>query len=82
MASLAPSSVCTALIDPNWCRTTEEEYATRIGNHTWDLVPRPPSTNIVTGKCLFRRKLTSDGLLDHYKARWVLRAFTYCLGVD
>jgi hypothetical protein len=35
---------------------------------------------VVTGKWLFRHKLTSDGSL--YKARWVLRGFTQRPGVD
>jgi hypothetical protein len=54
------------------------EYAALLANHTWDLVPRPPGTNVVNGKCLFRHKLTSDGSLD----RWVLRGFTQRPGVD
>jgi hypothetical protein len=37
---------------------------------------------VVTGKWIFRHKLASDGSLDHYKARWVLRGFTQCLEVD
>jgi hypothetical protein len=48
--SPVPSSVCTALADPHWCRAMEEEYAALLANHTWDLVPRPPGTNVVTGK--------------------------------
>jgi hypothetical protein len=59
-----------------------EEYATLLANHTWDLVPCPPITNVVTGNWLFRHKLTSDGSLDRYKARWVLRGFTQRPGVD
>jgi hypothetical protein len=60
----------------------EEEYAALLANHTWDLVPRAPGTNVVTGKWLFRHKLTSDGSLDCYKAHWVLRGFTQRPGVD
>jgi hypothetical protein len=37
---------------------------------------------VVTGKWLFHHKLTSDGSLDRYKARWVLRGFTQRPGVD
>jgi hypothetical protein len=37
---------------------------------------------MVTDKWLFRHKLTSDGSLDSYKARWVLRGFTQRPGVD
>jgi hypothetical protein len=60
----------------------EEEYAALLANHTWDLAPRPPGTNVVTGKWLLRHKLTSNGSLDRYKARWVLRGFTQRPGVD
>jgi hypothetical protein len=80
-ASPVPSSVRTALADPHWHRAMQE-YAALLANHTWDLVPRPPGTNVVTGKWLFRHKLTSDGSLDRYKARWVLRGFTQRPGVD
>jgi hypothetical protein len=49
-ASSVPSFVCVALADPHWCCAMEEEYAALLANHTWALVPRPPSTNMVTGK--------------------------------
>jgi hypothetical protein len=54
----------------------EEEYTALLANHTWDLVPYSPGTNVVTDKWLFRHKLTTDVSLDRYKARWVLRGFT------
>jgi hypothetical protein len=81
-ASLVPSSVRTTLTDPHWRCAMEEEYAALLANHTWDLVPCPPGTNMVTGKWLFRHKLTSDGSLDHYKENWVLQGFTQRPGVD
>jgi hypothetical protein len=37
---------------------------------------------VVTDKWLFRHKLTSDGSLDRYKARWVLWGFTQRPGVE
>jgi hypothetical protein len=60
----------------------EEEYVSLLDNHTWDLVPRPPGTSMVTSKCIFHHKLTSDGSLDLYKARWILWGFTQCPKVD
>ena len=45
-------------------------------------MPRPRGANIVTGKWVFRHKLKPDGSLDRYKARWVVRGFTQCAGID
>jgi hypothetical protein len=80
-ASPVPSSARTTLADPHW-RRAMEEYTALPANHTWDLMPCPLGTNVVTSKWLFRHKLTSDGSFDHYKARSVLRGFTQRPGVD
>jgi hypothetical protein len=60
----------------------EQEYSALIGNHTWDLLPRPPHCNVVTGKWVFKHKFKADGSLERYKARWVLRGFTQRPGID
>jgi hypothetical protein len=77
-----PSSARAALIDPHWRTAMEEEYGALISNGTWELVPRPQGSNVVTGKWVFTHKLCADGTLDRYKARWVHRGFTQCPGVD
>ena len=80
--SPVPSFVRAALSDPHWRRAMEEEYAALLANQTWDLVPRPPGSNVVTGKWIWTHKRRADGSLDRYKARWVLRGFTQRPGVD
>jgi hypothetical protein len=60
----------------------DEEYVALLSNNTWDLVARPPLTNVITGKWIFKYKLKVDGSLDRYKAHWVLLRFTQCPGVD
>jgi hypothetical protein len=60
----------------------EEEYAALLANQTWDLVPRPPGSNVVTGKWIWTHKRRADGTLERYKARWVLRGFTQRPGID
>lgn len=70
-----PTSYLLALLDPNWRQALLLEYAAFIKNKTWDLVPRPPHTNIISGKWLYRHKFRSDGQLERYKARWVARGF-------
>jgi hypothetical protein len=46
--SPVPSSVRATLVDPNWRRAMEEEFAALITNNTWDLVPRPVGSNVIT----------------------------------
>jgi hypothetical protein len=82
MPSLIPSSVRAALADPNWRATMEDEYGALMSNGTWELVSRPHNSNVITGKWIFTHKLHADGSFDRYKARWVLRGFTRCPGVD
>jgi hypothetical protein len=82
MSSPIPSSARAALADPHWRAAMEDEYRALISNGTWELVPRPQGSNVVTDKWVFTHKLCADGTLDHYKACWVLRGFTQRLGVD
>jgi hypothetical protein len=59
-----------------------EDYRSLLDNDTWDLVPPPRNTNIVSGKWVFCHKLKPDGSLDRYKARWVLHDFSQEQGID
>jgi hypothetical protein len=58
-----PSSARAALADPYWRAAMEEEYGALISNGTWELVPRPQGSNIVTSKWVFIYKLCADGTL-------------------
>lgn len=49
---------------------------------TWQLVKRPPGTNLVDSKWVLRIKKNSAGKIDKYKARLVARGFTQIYGVD
>jgi hypothetical protein len=60
----------------------EEEYAALISNNTWDFIPRPVDSNVITGKWTFKHKFSSNGIQEWYKARWVLCGFTQRPGVD
>jgi hypothetical protein len=81
----SPSAILTfvraTLIDPNCC-AAKEEYGALMRNGTWELVPRPRGSNVITDKWIFTHKFLSDGTFNRYKARWVLRGFTQCPVVD
>lgn len=77
-----PTTYRQALLDPHWRQAMLSEYAAFIKNSTWDLVPRPACTNIISGKWLYRHKFRSDGQLERYKARWVARGFNQQPGLD
>ncbi|WVZ50486.1 hypothetical protein U9M48_001732 [Paspalum notatum var. saurae] len=77
-----PTTVRGALRDPDWRQAMQDEYDALVANGTWTLVPRPPGAHIITGKWIFKNKLLPDGSLERRKARWVVRGFTQCAGVD
>ena len=45
-----PSSARAALRDPHWLAAMQEEFDALQRNRTWQLIPRPPRANIITGK--------------------------------
>lgn len=53
-----------------------------IKRRTWDLVPRPPTTNVLRSMWFFRHKFDADGKLARYKARLVAHGKSQQLGID
>ncbi|GKV19636.1 hypothetical protein SLEP1_g29867 [Rubroshorea leprosula] len=49
-----------AIRQPEWCTAMAEEYNALLSNNTWDLVPSPPTVNIVGSKWVYRIKQKSD----------------------
>jgi hypothetical protein len=60
----------------------EEEIRALKLNQTWELVPRPPATNVVGSKWVFRTKYHLDGSIDRLKARLVAKGYTQLYGLD
>ncbi|PKI46126.1 hypothetical protein CRG98_033459 [Punica granatum] len=54
--SMEPRTFSKAQKDPHWRAAMEEEFQVLINNHTWDLVPAPPSRNIIGCKWVYRIK--------------------------
>nr|XP_040258918.1 formin-2-like [Aegilops tauschii subsp. strangulata] len=66
--SPVPTSARAALRDPHLLAAMQEEFDALQRNRTWQLVPRPPRANIISGKWVFRHKTRPDGSLERYKA--------------
>lgn len=67
---------------PKCLATMQEGIDALHSNDTWELVPRPPDTNIVGLKWVFRMKFHVDGSIDRHKARLVSQGFTQIPGTD
>lgn len=60
----------------------QEEMEALRANHTWDLVPPPPSNHVIGWLWVYKIKRKADGSVDRYKARLVARGFTQQEGID
>jgi len=82
---LEPWTIDEAKTQPDWPRWQEAinaELTSLNEAHTWDVVPRPKKTNIVSSKWVFKIKRNAAGEIDKYKARLVARGFTQIQGMD
>ncbi|KAH9142844.1 hypothetical protein AeRB84_013111 [Aphanomyces euteiches] len=59
-----------------WREAMQLVIASLIGNGTWELVDRPPNTNIVSYKWVFKVKYDSEGEVEKFKARLAGRGFS------
>lgn len=64
MSETEPKSYLQATKNPNWQHVMQLEFDALMFNRTWDLVPRPPATNVVGCKWIFRIKKKSDGSVE------------------
>lgn len=51
-----------------WMQACRKEIQAMVDRGVWELVPRPPNTNIICGLWLFRKKLQADGSTIKFKA--------------
>lgn len=77
-----PKSHKEALQDPNWTPEMNDAIDAFIETKTWDLVPRPKNTNIVTSLWLYKHKFDADGKPYKHKVRLVANGKTQEEGVD
>jgi hypothetical protein len=59
-----------------------EEYTSIMKNDVWDIVPRLEGKSVVSSKWLYKIKHATDGSIEKFKARFVVRGFSQKEGVD
>lgn len=81
-ATKEPCGFKSAAKNPAWLSAMEDEMQALRSNNTWDLVPRPSTSNIVGSKWVYRTKYNSDGTIQRLKARLVAQGFNQLPGID
>ncbi|KAI3518344.1 hypothetical protein L1887_06964 [Cichorium endivia] len=77
-----PKNPVHALRDVNWKMAMEDEFNALMKNKTWELVPRPPTVNVIRCMWIFSHKERSDGSFERHKARLVRDGKTQQVGID
>ena len=77
-----PSIIQDALADQKWTKTMNEEMEALQKSTTWELCQLPKGKKKVGCKWVFTVKLDTNGSIDRYKARLVVKGYTQKYGVD
>ena len=65
-----------------WKEAIKSEIDSILQNHTWELVDLPPGSKPLGYKWIFKRKMKTDGTIDKYKARLVIKGYKQKEGLD
>ena len=70
-------------IDANfWKEAIKSEIDSLESNKTWELTDLPKGCRPISSKWIFKKKLRTDGSIERYKARLVIRGFDQKKGID
>lgn len=71
-----PTKYEDAVIDENWKQAMDDEYESLIKNKTWILTELPSGQKAIDNKWVYKVKHRSNGDVERYKARLVIRGFS------
>lgn len=68
-----PHTYAQASQDPRWIDAMEHEIAALETNDTWEITDLPPDKKAISSKWVYKIKFKSDGTVERFKARFVVR---------
>ncbi|CAN6447769.1 unnamed protein product [Victoria cruziana] len=77
-----PSSYNEAKNDKNWINAMNEELFALQNNNTWKIVDLPLGKKSIGCRWIFKVKTKSDGTLERFKARLVVKGYAQEYGLD
>jgi hypothetical protein len=67
---------------PEWGKACDIEFEALRSNDTWEYAKLPPGRQAIAGKWVFTKKLSKDGNVDVFKARYVAKGYAQRENVD
>jgi len=78
-----PTNRLMRSVDANfWKEAIKSEIDSLESNKTWKLTDLPKGCTSISSKWIFEKKLMTDGSIERYKARLVIRDFDQRKGID
>ena len=59
-----------------------EEYQSIMKNDVWEIVPKTKGKSVVSYKCIYKIKHTSNGRIEKYKSKFVSCGFSQKERID
>ncbi|KAJ4718980.1 Retrovirus-related Pol polyprotein from transposon TNT 1-94 [Melia azedarach] len=77
-----PMSFTEAIQDEKWKNAMDEEIKVIVKNDTWELVSLPKGNKVIRVKWVYKAKQNSNGEIERYKARLVVKGYSQRADID
>ncbi|KAF8056151.1 Retrovirus-related Pol polyprotein from transposon TNT 1-94 [Scenedesmus sp. PABB004] len=82
---IEPTTYAGAMASPQaseWTAAMAEEHSSLLGHGTWDLRLPPRGTKLIPCRWVYKIKYNTDGSVERFKARLVVKGFHQRAGID